>query len=274
MHLRNLSALTRSTVVGVFVLLPFVASAEPVLQAFPRAELVQQVAADNADHGVVIGSIRRINNQLRAEREVRAAGDLLRRTWQIPDGHTADEAFRQAKGQLLERPHRVLFFCEGRECGSSSLWANQVLNFSRLYGPEDNQAYLALRLDEQPQRFVAIYSITRGNRRVYLHADEFVPETPVEEDILPTPATLLKLLQADGVLELPEVVLENAVEQAAQPWVDVLVRMLRSDVRVRVRIDGAGAPALINALQAGGIHAQRLDIGQPDPASGIRITRL
>ena len=70
------------------------------------------------------------------------------------------------------------------------------------------------------------------------------------------------------------VIERDHVEQAAQPWVDVLVRMLRSDVRVRVRIDGAGAPALINALQAGGIHAQRLDIGQPDPASGIRITRL
>lgn len=269
----NRRALITGTALAVAMLAPM-AAAEPLLQGFPRAELVQLQEQSNADHGVVIGSIRRINNQLRAEREVRAVGELVRRTWEIPAGHPADEAFRHAKSQLLERPHRILFFCEGRECGSSSLWANQVLGNARLYGPEDNQSYLVLRIDEQPQRFVALYAITRGNRRVYLHADEFVPQPPVDEDLLPTPATLLKLLNADGVLDLSGIALDDPAAIQAQPWVELLVRMLRSDVRVRVRLDGAAAPSLREALQARGIHAQRLDIGEPEPQQGVRITRL
>jgi hypothetical protein len=126
--------------------------AELVIEPFPRSEVAQKRVERNVEHGVVIGSIRRINNQLRAEREVRTTGDLLRISWLIPPGHDSSEALQHAKRQLLAREHAMLYFCEGRECGSSSIWANQVLGFSRLYGPEDGQAYVALRLDGEPQR--------------------------------------------------------------------------------------------------------------------------
>lgn len=243
-----------------------------VLTPFPRAELVQSSVNEDADHSVVIGSIRRINNQLRAEREVQARGELRRATFEIPSAHTSAEAFADAKQQLLARPNSMLFFCEGRECGSSSLWANQVLDNARLYGPEDNQAYLVVRLDEEPQRFVSLYAITRGNRRAYLHVDQFTPASAVEETLYPTPATLLKILHADGSLQIA-MDLQAEPEHAGE-WLHLINRMLRSDTRLRVSINGAQAPQVVQRLADLGIRDQRLDVGEATPAAGIRIDKL
>lgn len=246
---------------------------EAVIEPFPRAELVQKRELNDADHGVVLGNIRRINNQLRAEREVRAVGDLLRLTWRIPDGHSAADAFQHAKQQLLDQPHTMLYFCEARECGNSSLWANQVFGFSRLYGPEDNQAYVAIRLDGEPQRFVSLYSITRGNRHVYLHVDQFTPAEPVLTALYPTPSTLIKLLRKDGEIQLPELDLSEADSAQSRAWLELLNRTLRSDTRLRVALHGADAGAVAQSLRDLGLRGQRIEIGDSEEP-GLRIERL
>ena len=98
------------------------------IQPFSHASAVEQQLIPNTEHKVMIGSVRRINNQLRAERDVRATGELLRATWQMHDEYAPEEAFRDALEQLIRLPHTLLYTCEGRECGSSSLWANQVFH--------------------------------------------------------------------------------------------------------------------------------------------------
>ncbi|SDS12870.1 protein of unknown function [Halopseudomonas xinjiangensis] len=248
-------------------------SATLVIEPFPRAELVERRQLDNADHGVVLGNIRRINNQLRAEQEVRAVGDLLRMTWRIPEGHSASEAFLHAKQQLLDQPHTMLYFCEARECGSSSLWANQVFGFSRLYGPEENQAYVAIRLDSEPQRFVSLYSITRGNRKVYLHMDQFTPEDPVQTPLYPTPSTLIKVLRTDGELQLPELDVSDGDRADTRTWLELLNRMLRSDTRLRVALHGEDAGAVAQTLRDLGLRGDRVEIGNTEEA-GLRVERL
>lgn len=249
---------------------PLAMAQQLVIEPFPRAEISRERVQENAEHSVVIGNIRRINNQVRAEREVKTAGDLIRTSWRIPAGHGAREALGHAMAQLQEFPHTTLFFCEGRECGSSSLWANQVLNNSRLYGPEDNQLYLALRLDTEPQRFITLYAITRGNQQVYLHMDQLTPSEPVTEVLRPTAATLGKMLRAEGELVLPEATTAQAGEETGA-WLDLVARMLRSDNRLRIQVDGAGAPDFVQGLVERGINRQRLEIGEPEPASGIRL---
>lgn len=249
-------------------------SDQPLIEPFPRAEVAQRRMERNVEHGVVIGSIRRVNNQLRAEREVRTTGDLLRVSWLIPSGHDSSEALMHAKRQLLEREHAMLFFCEGRECGSSSIWANQVLGFSRLYGPEDGQAYVALRIDDEIQRFVSLYSITRGNRQVYLHMDQFTPDQPVAGPLYPTPATLVKVLRADGNLGIPAVDMTSLEGEATQTWLDLLNRALRSDTRIRLQVNGAQAPAFVQGLRDRGIRSERLEVGEPQPETGVRLVKL
>lgn len=243
-----------------------------LLSAFPGATLVDSSIQTDADHAVVIGSIRRINNQLRAEREVRTVGELIRATYRIPDPHNRQEAFEHAKEQLLDQPGSMLFFCEGRECGSSSLWANQVLGNATLYGPEDNQAYLVMQLDSEPQRFVSLYAITRGNRRVYLHVEQFTPEQAVAEKLFPTPATMLKLLRAEGELVIPADI--GADPDAAKTWINLINRMLRSDTRLRISVNGDQAPEVSRQLVELGIRSQRLEVGEPAPQGAIRIVTL
>src|SRR5690554_2227425 len=240
------------------------------IEPFPRAEVARERVQQASEHRVVIGNIRRINNQVRAERELQVVGELIRVSWRIPAGHSAREALGYAVEQLQQHPHTTLFFCEGRECGSSSLWANQVLDYSRLYGPEDNQMYLALRLDDEPQRFISLYAITRGNQRVYLHMDQLTPASPVSEALYPTPATLGKILHAEGELLLPEMQAVEGQPDEAEAWLDLVARMLRSDNRLRIQINGARAPAFLQGLLDRGINRQRLEVGQPEPSDGIR----
>lgn len=275
LHIRSCRHFLRPALLSLALgmIAPLSAAERLAIEPFPRAEVARERVHDNIEHAVVIGNIRRINNQLRAEREVQAEGELIRTSWRIPSGHGAREAFDHAVAQLQAQAHTTLFFCEGRECGSSSLWANQVLNYSRLYGPEDNQLYLALRLDKEPQRFISLYAITRGNQQVYLHMDQLTPSEPVTEALYPTPATLGKMLHAEGELLLPEMTDSEHQGEMGEAWLDLVVRMLRSDIRLRVQVDGARAPEFVQGLVERGINRQRLEIGEPEPANSIRLDK-
>ena len=276
LHSMNCRSLLRPALLSLAlaVAAPLGAAEKLVIDPFPRAEVARERVLDNTEHAVVIGNIRRINNQLRAEREVQVEGQLIRTSWLIPAGHGAREAMYHAADQLQTRAHPTLFFCEGRECGSSSLWANQVLDYSRLYGPEDNQLYLALRLDEEPQRFISLYAITRGNQQVYLHMDQLTPLEPVTEVLYPTAATLGKMLQAEGELLLPEMAGNELQEEQGAAWLDLVARMLRSDTRLRVQVNGASAPDFVQGLVDREISSQRLEVGEPQPENSIRLEKL
>lgn len=281
----SFTAFSRHAPFGLgFLLLAQVAIAEEsvpeglVIEPFPGAEVTHSEVRPDADHAVVIGLVRKINNRLRAEREVRATGELIRVTFEIPRAHSRVEAFDHAKEQLLSRPHSMLYYCEGRECGASSLWANEVLDNSRLYGPEGSQAYLALSLDEDPQKLVSLYAITRGNRGIYLHVDQFTPDEAISEPLYPTPSTLLKVLHANGRVALPALAPGNGADnpRAEEPevWLNLVNRMLRSDTRVRVAISGEQAPTVMQRLIDLGIRASRLEVGEPYPETGVVLEKL
>lgn len=145
-----------------------------------------------------------------------------------------------------------------------------MLHNARLYGPDDDQRYLALRLDAEPQRFVTLYSITRGNRRSYLNMSQLTPDQPVEQTLYPTPSTLLKVLRSEDSLALPA--LDDAVARA--DWTRLLVRMMRLDSLLRVRLDGAAAPQLASDMKAAGVNSSRLQLGEPEPAQGVLLQRI
>ncbi len=280
----SLSAVYRHTkfCLGSLLLAPL-AVAESVpdrfnIVPFPGAQVTQSETVSQTEHAVIIGLVRKVNNRLRAEREVRATGELIRVTFEIPRVHSSTEGFEHVRDQLLARPHSMLYYCEGRECGASSLWANEVLDNSRLYGPQENQAYLSVRLDEDPQRFVSVYAITRGNQRAYVHVDQFTPDEAVREPLYPTPATMLKVLHANDRLALPGLQLDRAMDKPGvedpETWLNLVNRMLRSDTRVRVAISGQQAPAVMQRLIDLDIRASRLEIGQPYPDTGIVLDKI
>ena len=213
------------------------------------------------------GAIRRISGTLRYEREVAAQGQLTAVTYELPRTHTANEVFAKARGDLQAQNAELLYWCVGRECGSSSLWANAVFANATLTGSDDQQTYALLRLAEPLQdSLLALYSITRGNKRAYLHAELLNANAPLGE-VLPTPATLQRQLKSTGELRLAKQVEPSAA------WAELLARSLRLDSTLRVIISGAQAQAWRDALVEQRVRASRLELGDAD-VSGVQLNVL
>ncbi|HCL75743.1 MAG TPA: DUF4892 domain-containing protein, partial [Pseudomonas sp.] len=104
------------------------------LARFPQAQIVGFKQNSDVERIYPLDSIRRISGKLRMSDQVNATGDLLAITYQLPDHHSGIEAFSQARKQLVKQGAQLLYWCEGRACGSSSLWANQIFQRSMLYG--------------------------------------------------------------------------------------------------------------------------------------------
>ncbi|WP_411861045.1 DUF4892 domain-containing protein [Pseudomonas sp. PDM13] len=226
------------------------------LPRFPHAEIVDFKEAADQERIYPQGSIRRISNQLRFEQKIDAQGRQTSVTYLLPSGHSSGEAFDGARTALLDKGAVPLYWCQGRDCGSSSLWANSVFGNARLYGPDEQQAYLLVRLAEpQQDSLLALYAITRGNRRAYLHAEQLDAAAPLGE-ILPTPATLMRELKTSGELHL------TGLPAAPTPaWATLLARSLNLDSTLRASLSGEGAEAWRQALVEQGVRAARLELG-------------
>lgn len=237
------------------------------LTRFPQAQIVGFKQEGDVDRLYPLDSVRRISGKLRMSAQVNATGDLVAITYELPDHHSGIEAFDQARGQLVEQGAHLLYWCQGRACGSSSLWANQIFQRSMLYGPEAQQAFLLARMHDEAETLVALYGITRGNGRPYLHVEKLQSGTPLGL-IRPNPATLLRQLESTGELSLPLLPAEPVEE-----WAGLLANVLRLDSTIRISLGGEGAAAWREALITERISARRLELDDNDEA-GLHILLL
>ncbi|WP_446731586.1 DUF4892 domain-containing protein [Pseudomonas sp. OTU5201] len=227
------------------------------LPRFPHAEITDFQERPDQERVFPQSSIRRISNKLRMERKVEVEGLQTSVTYRLPAGHSSADAFDRARKDLLDNGAELLYWCQGRDCGSSSLWANSIFGNAKLYGPDEQQAYLLLRLAEPHQdSLLALYSITRGNRRAYLYAEQLDAGAPLGE-LLPTPDTLMRELKSSGELHLARLPNEPSVA-----WATLLGRCLNLDSTLRVSLAGAGAEAWREALVGQGVRAARLELGE------------
>lgn len=211
--------------------------------------------------------LARISNRLRMEQSVTLSGEGQALYLQVPAQLAAgglDELRRDLQGQGAQ----VLYWCRGRSCGASSLWANGIFANPRLTGADEQQQFLLLRLAAPREHYLqAYYLITRGTRPAYLQAEQLQAASLPE--LLPTPATLLAQLEADGVLYLmpPGVVPEAG-------WLQLLARTLQLNSTLRVSLQGAHAEAWRDALQEQGVRGSRLELDAgADPGLRVRWLR-
>jgi hypothetical protein len=237
------------------------------LELLPRlagSEIVTFKTQAKLDRIYPQGAIGRISGRLRYEREVMAQGSLTAITYELPATHSASDAFTVSREWLQQRGAQLLYWCQGRECGSSNLWANEVFATSMLYGGDDQQSYALLRLAQpQPDRLLALYAITRGNRRAYLHVEQLLVEAPLAQ-LLPTPATLARQLKNRGYLELP------AEATPTGQWLEVLARSLNIDTTLQVRLSCADAALWREALIGQQVRASRLNV-VPGCSDALRV---
>lgn len=241
----------------------------PGVPRFPKAEIVDFRADAEVQRVYPQGPVRRISNQVRYEAQVAVEGSLTAVTYQLPRDQQGSQAFETTREALQAQGAELLYWCKGRTCGSSSLWANAVFGNAVLYGPDDQQNYLLARLaDAGGESLLACYGITRGNRRAYLHVEQLQAGSPLGE-LLPDPATLLRQLRSSGELRLPRLTGEP------QPaWSDLLARSLNLDSTLRVSLAGAQAAAWREALIQQRVRAARLELdGVDGPGLVLRLLR-
>lgn len=234
----------------------------------PDARIVDYRQSSDLERIYPMGSIRRISGQLRFDGQADARGDVTSITYELAPEHSSTQAFTAAREALQKQGAELLFWCQARDCGESSLWANQVFGNAKLYGADNGQAFLLLRLAPPADNtLIALYGITRGNRKGYLHVEQLEAGAALG-DLLPTSATLLRQLKDTGVLDLPRL--------AGEPdstWLGLLSRALNLDTGLRVTMAGASAEAWREGLVGLGVRAARMEIANQD-AAGLRLELL
>ena len=143
----------------------------------PRSTLVD--SAQSSDDGViqvVLGGIENVPRGIVAENEILLEGRQSVSVFEAPPS-MSHEAVRDAL--VANRADRLQqqFSCDGRACGSSGDWANGILGYRILYGPEQYQHYWVGR-DAGGKRWESVYVGRRGNGKVYY----LVASTTVSND--------------------------------------------------------------------------------------------
>ena len=195
---------------------------------------------------------------------MRAEGELTALTYRLPPEHSSQEAFAAARTALLKADATPLFWCERRDCGSSSLLANAVFGNAKLYGGRAAGLPAGApggATGEQPGG--GLLDHPRQSPR--LQAEE---PAGAAGELLPSPATLLRLLKANG-----ELTLSHVPAEPAGSWLELLVRTLRLDTGVRVELSGKHAQEWRDALRGQGVLNSRMELGQSE-VEGLHLNWL
>lgn len=171
---RTVTRVVTSAWLAVVVLMMPVSAGASLLLAFPQATLEEERAITSPAHRVMLSAIREVGNEIRAESDVKLAVDGTGSLYQLNNDASRQDARRWYLEQLQTHDATILFRCEGRQCGRSNVWANQVFDQSTLYGRDSNQDYLVAALeDDNGQRWlISLYTVTRGNQRDYVWLEQ------------------------------------------------------------------------------------------------------
>lgn len=215
------------------------AIASELLEIYPRAEIVDESAGEVADHRLAVSAARRVGGRWAGE-ELRLDGVLARLTMQIPEGHDPEEVYRYYRQRLLAADARALYQCRERNCGSSNSWANDIFEAKLLYGLDQHQYYGLFEVAGEGDllNYLAVYTVRRGNRRVYAHLELLKTEQASSAAAASNPAAIIEQLRDQGYYPLAGLQLEGEVLSIQPQQVEALVKALSSDRRLSLRIVG------------------------------------
>src|SRR5690606_22768606 len=112
--------------------------------------------------------------------------------------------------QLQEFNRRELFSCQARACGASNSWANNHFKILQLYGLDQFQQLAVFEVsDDTASYYVTLYSVQRGNRRVYVQLDVLQADQNSAGSIAANPDTVIHLLETQGFYLYPDVVVDS-----------------------------------------------------------------
>ncbi len=209
------------------------------LARYPRSWIVEYSAESASEYRLALGRLKKANSVVQPEKSHRLVGDLARVTYRVPDGHAPDQVFRWYRDQVEARTREILFLCHGRECGPSNDWANDLFGIPVLYGPDRDQSYMVARIAAgEREKFVVVYTIRRGNRRIYAHVDELTVRAGAAREVQPNPATLLSMLREHRRVTLPRLRFGEQQELllGENEGIEPVVQALQLDIVLQVAV--------------------------------------
>ena len=141
---------------------------DPV-SSFPGAELVTKSMEPAKSHMLVLGALEKVDRELRPENYKILAAKKSSYTYYLPEARQTKEVFEYYLDQL-QSIGSLEFECRGRECGSSSYWANKIFKSAMLYGPEQFQSYAVFRTSAG---WWTVYIGQRATRKIYARLDHY-----------------------------------------------------------------------------------------------------
>ena len=155
------------------------------INPYPSSEIVDQTTSSARSHMLVLGALEKVDGDLRPEDYKIFSGRKLSETYYLPEARDTEQVFAYYRSQL-ELAGKLVYWCEGRSCGSSSYWANKIFESSILYGPEQYQSYGVFELAKGA--YYSIYVAQRATRKIYVHLERFLPfsERGLEQEGNPT----------------------------------------------------------------------------------------
>lgn len=251
--------------------------ANTVERIFPQAEPVAQKAEKGVHYLLPLGRVKddRSAGRVQPSRFERLQGDLTALTWRLGTELSLQDAHQQLEAVLAaENPER-LFYCEGRDCGESFLWANSIFQRPVLFGSDRNQYLWVIRDPGQP-RYHILYLIERPNRRIYLHEESLLVPEGME-----TAGQIKLLLERVGRVRVGDVPLDGGKADFAS--VVSRVKAWQADVGLPVllvlhrhgnaRTQDALAEQLRKSLMDAGVTGRVEDVGAlaPDANAGSLV---
>lgn len=229
---------------------------------FPGAEVVDYRTPGMTNYRLALDRMQRVNGRVSAGREERVNGTLTRITYKIPEGYSSADVFAHYSAQMLAAGPE-LYRCQGRGCGSSNFWANDVFENRILYGPDADQYYLVSTVGTGQQRisaYLALYVITRGNRSVYAHLDIIELRNLVSDVPTTSPQALALQIQQEGSVILQGLGFDAQDELVDEGGFTVLLNTLRNAPLMQVYIVAhlGGEAALEELLSRSTQRAQNL----------------
>ncbi|MCW8196423.1 DUF4892 domain-containing protein [Proteobacteria bacterium 005FR1] len=226
--------------VGLSHAAPSQAKLDDLVTPYPRSEMVDRSNRSVVDYLLATDAVRKVGGRWAPEESLRKAGELTRLTFQIPEGHGPQEVFRFYRERLAGLDARAIYLCSERNCGSSNSWANDVFGVKQLYGLDQYQYYGIFEVVDESDRlnYVVVYTIRRGNDRVYAHLEWLRTNEGSAASVPPNPNAIVEQLREQGYYDVPGLRLEEGRLVIQEEHLSALAQALRSNPRLSLHVVG------------------------------------
>jgi len=262
-------------------------------QTLEGQRLIYSAQHADGEYRLSLGALKKINSVWTAAREIRVKADITQNTYELDSSlNSVEQVWSLVEDEWKFESARRLFSCVGLDCGSSNAWANDRFGVKQLYGMDQSQHYAVLEFKQPKTRFLVVYLVQRGNRRIYLQVDNVLPKEQVGF-IAADPQVLLETLEKGGYVVVDNLDADMLSEFRPDEKVKALISALKIKPFQKYYVVGHSrkantleenrelslqqATAFTHLLVKAGIDAKRLEavgVGDLAPREGQDAERI